>query len=92
MVACPLKDAISGAKKDANVAVHINAAKAMRAGVAFFRSKNSVILTKGLRDHQGLWALAPKCFHKAIDIKTGRELSFARDAAPTAPGKKTSKH
>jgi 2'-phosphotransferase len=49
---CELKDATSGARADANVAIYVDVAAAMGAGVKFYRSQNEVILTKGLQGGQ----------------------------------------
>lgn len=60
----------SGMRKSCDIYVYIDAAKAMAAGIKFFRSANGVILTPG--DENGL--VAPSLFDKVL-TSDGKTLS-----------------
>lgn len=62
---------ISGMRRSAEVLVWVDLLAAHRAGVPFFRSANSVILTPGLGDEG---TVPPSCFSRVIERRTGKEL------------------
>jgi 2'-phosphotransferase len=53
---------VSGARASSKVLIFVDVAKAMADGVVFYKSRNNVILTRGLDG-----VLAPKYFHH-VDI------------------------
>lgn len=65
------KGAIGGVRPGSNVSIYIDVAAAMRAGIKFFLSDNSVLLTEGL-DETG--TLPPSFFTKVIVHRTGEDL------------------
>ena len=75
---------ISGFRASCDVMIHIDVARAMAAGVEFFRSANGVILTEG---HEGV---LPPAFFANVTDRHGRELQWARpetrDADPRGAG------
>ncbi|KAK3280675.1 hypothetical protein CYMTET_11495 [Cymbomonas tetramitiformis] len=61
-------EVISGMRSNCDILVYVDVAKAMAAGVRFYRSDNNVILTPGLTE-RGL--LAPEYFLKVVDNNNG---------------------
>ncbi|KAI9323634.1 phosphotransferase KptA/Tpt1 [Dichotomocladium elegans] len=55
---------ISGVRMSSTVFIYLDAAKAMKDGIQFYRSSNGVILTEG---KDGI--IAPKYFVKAVDLQ-----------------------
>lgn len=62
---------ISGIRKSCEVLIYIDIHKAMNANIKFYRSKNNVILTKGIND-SGI--LPSEYFLKIIEINFGKLL------------------
>ncbi|KAK2715018.1 tRNA 2'-phosphotransferase 1-like isoform X2 [Artemia franciscana] len=59
---------VSGARSDCTLFIYVNLAKAMKAGLKFYRSPNNVILSPG--DQTGY--IKPEFFEKAVDVKAGQ--------------------
>ncbi|XP_048259223.1 tRNA 2'-phosphotransferase 1-like [Haliotis rufescens] len=71
---------VSGMRKSCDVMIYVDVAKALAAGVKFFKSANNVILSPGTDD-----GVIPPCFFsQVIDRSTGAELPLGDDADPGA--------
>ncbi|XP_067680687.1 tRNA 2'-phosphotransferase 1-like isoform X2 [Haliotis asinina] len=72
---------ISGMRKSCDVMIYVDVARAIAAGVKFFKSANNVILSPGVGDG----VIPPSCFSRVIDRRTGAELLYGDvDADPSA--------
>lgn len=63
---------ISGIRKDVQIYIFIDLAKALADGIKFYESDNGVILTPG--NAEGY--LEPKYFEKVIQVNTGMDLRY----------------
>lgn len=72
------KDVVSGMRKNCEIAIYIDMAKAMADGIEFWRSDNGVILTSG---KDGV--LDKKYFEKIIDLVTDSVI-YGSDGAGSA--------
>lgn len=69
------KTVLSGIRKDCQIFIYIDLAKALREGIKFFKSSNEVILSPG--DENGV--IDPKYFLKVINSKGGEQTQLFID-------------
>jgi 2'-phosphotransferase len=67
---------VSGMRSSAQIKIYVNVALAMSAGIPFYLSKNSVVLTPGIDG-----VLPAQFFSRVVDAHSGEEISLMGHSA-----------